>query len=57
MSLKKSVSTRIRITKNGKIMRRTMGIGHFRTRKSTRNLRRKRNMVSSGLDIKAIMNY
>jgi ribosomal protein L35 len=55
MSVKKSVSKRIRITKNGKIVRRPMGVNHFRTRKSTNNVRSKRKTVSLGYPIKAII--
>lgn len=40
--LKKSVAKRIRITKNGKIIRRSMRTDHFRTSKSTNNIRGKR---------------
>ncbi len=37
--MKKSVTKRIRITRTGKVMRRTMGIDHFRARKSKRTRR------------------
>lgn len=57
MSMKKSVSSRIKITKNGKVMRRTMGVGHFRTRKSSKNLLRKRTPVSSGLSAQTLKTY
>jgi ribosomal protein L35 len=55
MSVKKSVSKRIRITKNGKIVRRPMGVNHFRTRKSTKNVRSKRKTLSLGYPIKSII--
>lgn len=56
--MKKSISSRIRITKNGKIMRRTMAVGHFRTRKSGSNLLRKRMpKVSTTLTVNALKNY
>jgi ribosomal protein L35 len=32
----KSFTKRIKITKNGKIVRRRMGVGHFRTRKNSK---------------------
>ena len=32
----KSFSKRIKITKNGKIVRRRMGVGHFTTRKTSK---------------------
>ncbi len=46
--MKKSISQRIRITRRGKAVRRPMGVGHFRTRKSTANVRGKRKQ--RGLD-------
>ncbi len=39
---KDSVKDRIKVTKNGKLIRRKMGIGHFRSKKSSRELHRKR---------------
>lgn len=55
--MNKSVSKRIRITKNGKMMRRSMGVNHFRTRSSQKNIRGK--SKSRGLDYpkKNILNY
>lgn len=38
---KKSVIERIRVTKRGKLMKRKMGLGHFRAKKSRKQLRRK----------------
>lgn len=46
--MRKSVSKRIRVTKNGKIVRRMMRTDHFRTRKATKNLRSK--TKTKGLD-------
>lgn len=40
--MKRSVSKRIRITKRGKLIRRSMAVDHFRTSKSTRNVREKK---------------
>jgi len=43
----KSISKRIRITKNGKIVRRAMGVNHFRSKKSSRtkqNLKKSRGL-------------
>lgn len=37
--MKKSVTKRIRITRNGKVMRRRMGVDHFKARKSKRSNR------------------
>ncbi|MEK7149715.1 MAG: 50S ribosomal protein L35 [Patescibacteria group bacterium] len=39
--MKKMISKRIKITKTGKILRRAMGIGHFRAKKSASALKRK----------------
>ncbi len=56
--MKKSISSRIRITKNGKVMRRTMAVGHFRTRKSGSNLLRKRMPIASSvLTPQSVKNY
>lgn len=38
---KDSVADRIKVTKNGKLIRRKMGLGHFRSKKASRELRRK----------------
>jgi len=55
--MKKSVAKRIRVTRRGKIVRRSMGVDHFRTRKSGKNLRHKK--ATRGLDYmnKKILNY
>lgn len=42
MKTRKSVKKRIRITKNGKVLRRTMGVGHFKSKKSGKSLQNKR---------------
>ena len=57
MSISKSLTKRIRITKNGKIVRRAMGVNHFRTRTNAKSIRNKRK--SRGLDfpIKTLKNY
>ncbi len=57
MSGTKSLSKRIRITKNGKIVRRRMGVDHFRTRKSTKSNRNARKTLSLGLPMKKLLNY
>ncbi len=36
-----SVSNRIKVTKTGKLMRRKMGLGHFRSKKSGKEIHRK----------------
>lgn len=38
---KDSVSDRIKVTKTGKLIRRKMGVGHFRAKKSKDEIRRK----------------
>jgi ribosomal protein L35 len=55
--MKKSMSSRIKITKNGKVLRRKMGTGHFRTRKSTSVLRGKRSRTSLGISKHAVLSY
>jgi len=55
--MRKSLSKRIRITKNGKIIRRPMAVDHFRTRKSNRNVRGKRKTLSLDYPRKKILNY
>ena len=40
--MKNSIKKRIRITKNGKLVRRSMGVDHFRTRQSTKSIRNSR---------------
>jgi len=42
--MKKTISKRLRITSTGKVIRRAMGLGHNRARKSSTQLRRKANM-------------
>jgi ribosomal protein L35 len=55
--MKKSLVSRIKITKKGKILRRKMNIDHFRTRKSKKNILRKRKKDSIDLKIKKVLNY
>jgi ribosomal protein L35 len=56
-SMKKSVQKRIRITKNGKIVRRPMAVDHFRTRKSPKVIQATRKTLSLDYPIKKILNY
>lgn len=44
--MKKSISDRIKITKTGKILRRTMGIGHCRAKKRSAQIKRKKSFRS-----------
>lgn len=46
--MRKSLTKRVRITKTGKVIRRPMRTDHFRTRKSTKNIRSKNK--TKGLD-------
>jgi ribosomal protein L35 len=39
--MQKIISKRIKITKNGTLLRRAMGIGHFRAKKSGKSIARK----------------
>lgn len=57
MASSKSFTKRIKITKNGKIVRRRMATDHFRTRKTTKTNRDARK--SRGLDfpMKTLLNY
>jgi ribosomal protein L35 len=55
--MKKSLQTRIRVTKRGKIIRRLMAVDHFRTRKTTKNIASKRKGVSLDYPRKKILNY
>jgi ribosomal protein L35 len=48
----KSFSKRIRITKNGKAIRRKMGVNHFKTRKNANGVRGKRNTLTLNMSAK-----
>lgn len=56
-TMKKSVVSRIRITKRGKILRRKMNIDHCRTRKSKKNILNKRKEYKINFPPKKILNY
>ncbi|MEK9186670.1 MAG: hypothetical protein AAB885_03745 [Patescibacteria group bacterium] len=49
---KNSVVSRIKITKTGELIRRKMGIGHCRAKKSNRQLARKGNVSVHHADLK-----
>jgi ribosomal protein L35 len=54
----KALTKRVRITKSGKLVRRSMGVNHFKTRKSNNNNRAKRKARTfSAADHKNIVNY
>jgi ribosomal protein L35 len=55
--MKKSATSRIKINSNKKVLRRKMGVCHFRTRKSKKNILSKRKTHSIDLPIKNILNY
>jgi ribosomal protein L35 len=57
MSGTKSLSKRIRITKNGKVIRRKMAQDHFRTRSSQKAIRGKRKTLGLGIPMKTLLNY
>jgi ribosomal protein L35 len=53
----KSLTKRIRVTRTGKIIRRLMATDHFRTRKSSKQLRDRKKGASLDYPKKAILNY
>ena len=56
--MKKSVAKRIRVTKNGKLIRRKMAQGHFRAGKDSRSIQGKRTSLQiSKSDVKRINHY
>jgi ribosomal protein L35 len=57
MHSSKSFSKRVRITKNGKIVRRKMAVNHFRTRANAKGIRVKRKTVSLSYPMKKLANY
>lgn len=55
---RKSVAKRIRVTKNGKMMRRKMSQGHCRAKKSGKQLHRKRvPQALQAMDAKVFFRY
>lgn len=52
--MKKSISSRIKITKTGKVLRRAMGQGHCRAKKRSAQLKRKKSF--RGIDIGKLIN-
>ncbi len=53
----KSLTKRIKITKNGKVVRRPMAIDHFKTRKHKKTNRNSRKTKSLDLPMKKLLNY
>jgi ribosomal protein L35 len=54
---KDSISDRIKVTKTGKLIKRTMGLGHFRAKKSSRQIRRKTDSLVNPIDVKMFKKY
>jgi len=52
---KKSISTRFKVTKNGKVLHRKMGQGHFRAKRSSKQLGRIKLISKSSGAIKKIV--
>jgi ribosomal protein L35 len=57
MTMNKSITKRIRITKNGKIVRRPMAVNHFRTRRNGKGIRNKRKTRGLDFPMKTLLNY
>ena len=58
MTTKESIRSRIRLTRTGKMMRRPMGVGHFKAKKTGKQNRMKRGVVMlKGADKKIFKNY
>ncbi|MBI4085703.1 MAG: hypothetical protein HY433_00435 [Candidatus Liptonbacteria bacterium] len=55
--MKKSLSNRIKITRTGKLTRRSMAVNHFRTRKSTANIRQKKKQRGLNYPRKELLSY
>lgn len=53
----KSLTKRLKITKNGKVVRRRMGVSHFRTRKSSKTNREGRTMRGLNISLKTLKAY
>ena len=53
----KSFTKRIRVTRNGKIVRRPMAVNHFRTRANAKGVRNKRKTLSLDYPMKRLSNY
>ncbi|OGY65120.1 MAG: hypothetical protein A3E64_01550 [Candidatus Harrisonbacteria bacterium RIFCSPHIGHO2_12_FULL_48_16] len=52
-----SVASRIRVTKTGKLIKRTMGQGHCRAKKNARQLHRKGDSLVSAVDRRMFRKY
>jgi ribosomal protein L35 len=57
MTMSKSITKRVKFTKNGKVVRRPMAVGHFRTRHNAKTIRNKRKSRSLDFPMKTLLNY
>ncbi len=55
--MQKSFMKRIKVTSTGKFVRRSMAVNHFRTRKSTNNIRGKRKTRGLNYPAKKVLDY
>ena len=53
----KALAKRVRVTRNGKLIRRPMGVGHSRTRDRQKNIREKKKTMGFNYPTKRIVNY
>lgn len=54
---KDSVLDRIKVTKSGKMIKRNMGLGHFRAKKSGKQMGRKTDSMVSPADVRMFKRY
>ena len=52
----KSFSKRVRVTKTGKVIRRRMGVNHFKTRKNAKGIQKKRGTMLLDMTSKRMAN-
>jgi len=55
--MRKSITKRIRITKNKKVVRRPMAVDHFRTRSTQKGIQKKRKNRGLNYPLKKLLNY
>ncbi|MDO8467043.1 MAG: 50S ribosomal protein L35 [bacterium] len=55
--MRHSVRERIKVTGTGKLIKRRMGLNHFKAKKSSRQLRRKTDSQVSSVDLKMFKKY
>lgn len=55
--MRHSVKDRIKVTGTGKLIKRRMGLNHFKAKKAGRRLRRKTNNQVSKVDFKMFKKY